>query len=390
MIIKDFVIIGGGIAGISAIKAIREEDKTTPILWITNEDRIPYKRTKINKSIASGFSKDEFALVNHDWLIDNHIELLFDQVEFIDTEKHELTFKHRGHLRYKKMILATGKSPRPLDINNLPKEKVFHVHTARQTENIIRNTAHSKKVIVIGAGVEGVEVADQLNKLNKEVVLVEKGTLLLPRFFTSRYSEFMKQSIEKSGVKLMLNINEISYSEDESENGILNIGGQDHEFDAIISTIGYIPNIKLALDSNINCTSGILVDQFLKTSAEDIYAAGDVAEHPDGEISNLWHAAEKQGYIAGKNILGFNIENNLLPYRMKTDVFGDFYFSVLPGENDLNLIVEEKGDITRDMYFKNDELVALLMKNDRDRAKMYQQALMEKWDINKMKQQIPL
>ena len=87
MIVKDFVIIGGGIAGLSAIKAIREENKKGKILWVSNEDRLPYKRTKINKNIVNGFNKEEFALIDNDWLLNNNIELLHDKVESIDTEK---------------------------------------------------------------------------------------------------------------------------------------------------------------------------------------------------------------------------------------------------------------------------------------------------------------
>ena len=387
---KNFIIIGGGIAGLSAIKAIREENKTDSVLWVSDEDRMPYKRTKINKHIASGFSKDEFALTDHHWLMENHIELLFDTAEQIDPRKHELTFKHRGTLKYNKLIIATGKIPRFLNIDGLPQEIVHQVHTARQVENIIRSAVKAKRYLVIGAGVEGVETAEQLVKLGKEVTLVERNSMVLKRFFTPKFAHLMEDSIEKAGVRLLLDIKQIAYNETESGESLVSIDEQEHKIDTIISSIGYLPNTKLAVDADIKCNVGILVNEYLETSAPDVYAAGDVAEHPLGQITGLWHAAEHQGHIAGLNACGKQIKLELKPFRMKTEVFGGYYFSVLPYLNNLTLIEEKKGGIARDMYFKDDKIEALLMKNDGDRAKMYQQALMEKWSLARVRKEIPL
>ncbi len=390
MIVKDFVIIGGGIAGFSALKAIREENTSGSILWISDEDRIPYKRTKINKSIATGFSKDQFALIDHDWLVDNHIELLFDRVENIYTDKKELTFQHRGHLKYDKLIIAVGNKPNPLDLGDLPKDLIYHVYTARQAENIIRAATKNKKYLVIGAGVEGVETADQLIQMGKEVVLIDKSSVVLSRFFTNKFSTLMQESILKTGIKLILDVNKVVYSETESEKVCAKINGEEYEFDAIISTIGYTPNITLALNSDIDCNIGILVDEYLQTSVKDVYAAGDVAEHPNGIITSLWHAAEHQGMVAGKNVCGKSTKLEIKPFRMKTEVFNEFYFSVFPHDDNLELVEETNDNIVRDMYFKNGKLNALLMKNDGDKSKIYQQALMEEWDLEKIKKELPL
>lgn len=390
MNVKNFVIIGGGIAGLAAIKAIREVNTSSSILWVSDEDRMPYKRTKINKHIATGFSKDEFALTDHHWLMENHIELLYDSAENIDTEKHELTFKHRGTLKYNKLIIATGKTPRFLNIDGLPAEKVHQVHTARQVENIIRSTVKSKKYLVIGAGVEGVETAEQLVKLGKEVILVERNSMVLKRFFTPKFANLMKKTIEKAGVHLLLDIKQLAYNESDSGESLISIDGQEYKIDTIISSIGYIPNTKLALNADIKCNVGIMVNDYLETSAPDVYAAGDAAEHPLGQITGLWHAAEHQGHLAGLNACGKQLKLELKPFRMKTEVFGEYYFSVLPSSSNLTLIEEKVGDIVRDMYFKDDKIEALLMKNDGDRAKDYQQALMEKWSLAKIRKEIPL
>lgn len=353
MILKDFIIVGGGIAGLSAIKAIREQNQSASILWISDEDRLPYKRTKINKHIAVGFSRDEFALVEHDWLLTHHVELLFDRVIGIETAKHELSFKHRGNLQYHKLIVAIGNKPRPLSINGLSQDMVFNVHNARQVENIIRSTSSSRTYMVVGAGVEGVETADQLVQKGKKVILVDRNSMVLQRFFTPKYAALLQDTIQKAGIQLLLDVHDIDGSLGES---VIQMNGQQYDVDTVISTIGYTPNIELAAASNIQCNVGIRVDEYMQTSAEDVFAAGDVAEHPSGEITCLWHAAEYQGRVAGMNACGIKTKLELKPFRMKTEVFGDYYLAVLPSKSSLEWVEEEKDDIVRDMYFDQGSL----------------------------------
>ncbi|MCW3807497.1 NAD(P)/FAD-dependent oxidoreductase [Plebeiibacterium marinum] len=390
MILKDYIIIGGGISGLSAIKAIREEDKDCSVLWITDEDRLPYKRTQINKNIASGFEKDAFALIDHDWLVNNHIELLYDHVQGILTDSSEVSFAHRGHLKYKKLIVAIGNKPKGLGDCIVPEENKFDVYTARHVENIVRSGKKAQRYLVVGAGVEGVETASQLKKMGKDVVLVDRNKQVLKRYLNKKYSDFVIKSTKESGIELLLGVKEINFEEvGEGRYALVTEVGK-MEFDVVIAATGYEPNISIAKEAGIACNRGILVNECLQTSSPDIYAAGDVAEHPDGIITGLWHAAEKQGYVAGKNAMGRNEVLTLKPFRMKTEVFGEFYFAVKPKGCEDRVVTEVKGPIERDIYIKDGKVCALLMKNDGDRAKIYQQALMEQWDLDKFHQEIPL
>ncbi|WP_075591202.1 NAD(P)/FAD-dependent oxidoreductase [Labilibacter marinus] len=391
MLVKDFIIIGGGIAGFSAIKAIREEDATSSILWITDEDRIPYKRTQVNKHIASGFHKEEFAITSHEWLVNNHVELLYDSVEAIDTEKNELSFLQRGHLRYNKLIITTGNSPRKLSIEGLADEDIFHVNTARQVENIIRASAKAKRFLVFGAGVEGVETASELIKMGKEVTLIDQGSRVLQQFFTPEFSGFIQEAILQTKVKLVLHAKEVKYIQDDLGKDNIQIDGINYPYDAIIASIGYSPNIHLVKETEVKHHRGILVNQYLQSSVSNIYAAGDVAEHPSAEVTGLWHAAEHQGKIAGLNACGHQIELELKPFRMKTSVFEQFFFSFLPKEKNTELLKESNNGIIRHLYLNNDgKLIGVLMQNDKERAKIYQKALMEKWTLPQIHELLPI
>ncbi len=387
MTVKDFVIIGGGSAGISAIKAIRENNRTSSIYWVTNEDRSPYKRTQINKNIANGFGKDDFALINQDWLSENHVDLLFDTATHIDTNNHELKFNHRGPIKYNKLIIATGKKPRQLQIENYD-DIIHHLYTARQIENIIRQAQSAQTILIIGAGIEGSETACQLKRMGKDVTLVDKNSLVLHNYFTPRFSNLVAKSMISSGIDLHLGIAPIVYNEDDNT---FTINNKNRHFDMVISSIGYETNMQLALSSDIDCDKGILVNEYLETSAHDVYAAGDVAQHPNGKITGLWHAAEHQGYIAGKNATGEEHTYKSLPFRMKTEICNEFYFSVPPVPNrKYHVVKDENNGIVRELYFYRQRLEAAMMKNDKDRAKLYQKALMEGWSPAQMDEFLPV
>ncbi len=390
MVVKDYIVIGGGSAGYASVLTLKEENPNATVLWISNEDRFPYKRTKINKHIASGFAKEDFSMVDHDWLVNNHVDLLYDQVEKIDPNKHELSFLHRGPLKYNKLIIATGSQPNTLNIEGLPKDLITNVYTARHVENIIRNAPHVKSYLIIGAGVEGVETADQLVEIGKNVVLIDRNPFVLQRFLTPKFSELLQKTIQNNGVELILNVSNISYQETDDDKVFIDIEGNKMFFDKVISTIGYKPNITLALNSNIKCNRGILVNEFLESSVEDVYAAGDVAEHPNGTTTGLWHAAEHQGKIAALNAIGKKTRLTLLPFRMKTEVFGEYYFSKLPEKDEYEIYSETNNNIVRDMYFHDNQLVGLLMCNDGERAKIYQKALLEQWELAKIHKELPI
>ncbi|WP_075602329.1 NAD(P)/FAD-dependent oxidoreductase [Saccharicrinis aurantiacus] len=381
----EFVIIGGGSAGYSAIKAIREEQKSASILWITDEDRLPYKRTHINKNIKSGFKREAFAMVSNEWLSEQNIELRYAHVTKIDGPNKNLIFANNDSLRFEKLIIAVGQLPKKLSIENL--EHIAHVYTAQQVEDIIKKAEHATNILIVGAGVEGVETASQLVAMGKKVVLIDRSDMLLKQFFNKRFSELMANSLAEAGVELQLYCKHISYN---SDSEITSIDGKNYPFDMHISTIGYEPNIQLAMDSGIACKRGIIVDENLRTSVNDIFAAGDVAQHPNGQTTGLWHAAEQQGYIAGKNACGGSLNNELPPFRMKTQVFESFYFSVPPKDKAYEIIDDSNDTITRELYFYDNKLEAALVKDDATRAKLYQKALLEGWDKKQVIEKLAL
>jgi NAD(P)H-nitrite reductase large subunit len=157
-------------------------------------------------------------------------------------------------------------------------------------------------------------------------------------------------------------------------------------FDMVVFCIGVAPRIELAKGAGLSVNTGILVDEHLRTSEPTIYAAGDCAEHRDGSLTDLWHAAEYQGVVAAKNAMGHAMEFDNPPFRLKCEVFGAYFFSINKPRNPLDYGIEEheSGPRYQCFYFSDDELVSAIMVNDKERAKEYQQAVRERWDRDRV------
>ena len=169
MIKYDYAVIGACKAGLSAVETLRERVPAASILLINGEDRLPYKRTHLTKKLASGFSHDEFALKEESWYTDQAIELWNGaQVVEIDSDNHELLCSDGRRASWKKLLIASGAVPFQPDIPG--KEFIRHLRSAADTEIIRNSLLKSRRVAVLGQGVEGVEIAEQCRKMGLEVL----------------------------------------------------------------------------------------------------------------------------------------------------------------------------------------------------------------------------
>jgi NAD(P)H-nitrite reductase large subunit len=133
-----------------------------------------------------------------------------------------------------------------------------------------------------------------------------------------------------------------------------------------------------------------MVNQYLQTSNPDIFAAGDVAEHPGGNVTFLWHAAEFQGIVAAENALGGTVPYEQLPFRLKCEVFGQYFFSINkpPDSQRAHYTVVENihNTIYQCFYYQEDILHSVIMVNDKARAKLYEKAVREKWNRTRVEE----
>lgn len=380
-----YIIIGAGIAGVTAVRAIRERDPHGALLLVSDEDRMPYKRTKISKNIAPGFERDSFAMEPEEWYRDNHVELLYDdQVRRIDRDRHRLELSSGGLPGWDRLILATGAAPvMPFAAGELP-TGAHVVRTARQVESLRRDMEGARRVIVVGGGVLGAEVAEQLRLLGREVVLFGRSRRLLGNHLDKEAATRLEALFDANGVEVLTGSAAELVPEGQRRSTSrfeVSADGESRRADSVVFCVGTRPNVGLAAAAGIEAARGVLVDDNLATTAADVFAAGDVAEHPGGYLSFLWHAAENQGRIAGRNAAGERVIDDSPPFRLKCEVFGHYFFSLSPPESEAGYEVlrERRGDGYRALYYREGRLRGVVMVDDKERAKSYVAAVREGW-----------
>lgn len=384
----DVVIVGAGSAGMAAAEGAHRQNPAARILLLDEEHEAPYRRTQLSKHIASGFTADQFSLLDTGWAEQNETELRVGQaVEALDCRARELQLSGGDSVRYNRLVLATGAAPiYPRIVRPREAGSFFVLRTLRDAQRLVDALASVRTVLIDGMGVLAIEVANQLVRMRKKPTLVGATAQLMPRQLSTRAAEIMEEVLLRSKVKLLFQ-NEILSFEKNAKGGhdVAMLKNSD-VFDMVVLCIGVQPRIELAARAGLHTDSGIIVDEELRTSDPAVFAAGDVAQHPDGSISYLWHAAEYQGGIAGCNAAGGNSRNDRRAFRLKTQVFDTFVFSMnLPREALHHRVEEvESGEVYQAFYFLDDRLDGVVALNDEPRSDLYSQAVVERWEFDRV------
>lgn len=379
----DAVIIGAGIAGVSAARTIRELDADRSILLVNGEDRLPYKRTKVSKHIRSGFQKDQFVLHPAQWYEEQRIDLLTGRLAAdIDREAHTVTFDDDSSVRYGKLLLTPGSEPIfPKVVRPHESDSFFVVRGAKDGERLIKSANRAKTVLVSGMGVLSVELASELAAMGKDVTLIGATAQLVPRQLNLRASEILENLLSRKKIKLYFQEEILSFEQNKKRRMSVQMIRRSGNYDMVVICIGVQPRLELATRAGLETDLGVKVNEYLQTSDPDIYCAGDAAEHPNGHVTYLWHAAEYQGVLAGKNISGVPTRDDYPPFRLKAEVFGNYFFSVNKPLNPLDYGIEEfeEGERYWALFYKDALLSGMVMVNDRDRAQEFERAVREGW-----------
>jgi NAD(P)H-nitrite reductase large subunit len=385
----DIVIVGNGIAGFSAATAARAQAPERSVLLIGEEDRLPYKRTKLSKSIAAGFSRDAFLLEPEAWYREHNIDLMVGcRVMRVDADGHSLVLGDGRMLGWSGLVLATGASPiRPSFLRG-DVSGVYVIRSAKQTERLEEALREVEAVCVVGMGVLGVEVAAEILTMGKHVTLVGDCDRLMPRHLNGTAATMLRAEFDARGTALVFNGRVEGVTGGERRALGVRLRDRVLEVDLCVFCLGVAPNMDLARDAHLQTGRGIVVDDRLRTSHPCIYAAGDAAEHPDGQVTGLWHAAEHQGWVAGTNAAGGDEVDDRLPYRLKCEVFGRYFFSInKPPDDDvteLTVVESVNGSGYRCLYFRDGRLRGVVMVDEPDQAKRYEQAVREEWPRGKV------
>jgi NAD(P)H-nitrite reductase large subunit len=381
----DTVIIGTGIAGMSALKAISEKEPKHRVVLVGDEDRLPYKRTKLSKNIARGFSRDEFALQDADWFSERNVDLkLGRRVLAIDPRRRTVVLDGDERICWRQLIIATGARARMPEVSGHALDHCRTVRQAGDVENLLEALDGKQSVLVVGAGVLGVEIAEQLWAKGHEVTLISSGSSVMPRELNPAAERTMRELLDAAEIELRLKHRIVSVNRaGGAADGIrVRTSAGELTADQVVFAVGSVPETQLAVDAGVEVADGVLVDEFLETSVKGVFAAGDVAQQRSGAVSHLWHEAEAQGRCAGLNAIGPPLAYIDTGYRLKCEVFGHYFFSMGrkvgrpdPADEKTHEIIEDIGSPYRCFYFQDSRLAGAVMVDDGKRSKEYESAV---------------
>jgi len=363
------LIVGNGVAGLSAAEEIRKRNKEANIHMITKENYYTYYRTQLSHFLSKDFNVEDIYMHPKNWYVENNIKVIFnEEVRSIDKNKQTIKLSNNEELVYDKLLLANGASSFIPPVEGRDKQGVFSLRGLDDLREIQEYAKNIDKGIVIGGGLLGLEAANSLNKLGIEIKVIEFFDRLLPRQLDNEGSKVLRKIVEEQGIKLLLGGQvENIYGENKVE-GCKIKGGQDIETSLVLFSAGVRSNIQLAKDMGLEINRSIVVDKFMNTSEEEIYAAGDVCEF-NGKSFGIWPIAIEQGKIAGLNMIGEKQEyEEIIPSNM-LNVMGSKVFSIGDvgtgeGEYESIKIERDKNNIFKKLFFLNGKLVGAILIND--------------------------
>jgi nitrite reductase (NADH) large subunit len=302
---KTYLILGNGVAGTTAAEAIRRQDPTGSITILSEEDIPFYYRIRLNEFIAGEVDEDKISAKKEAWYQEQRLDLrLNTRIIGLDAAAKQLTTETGEKLSFDRLLLATGSHSFLPPMEGIDQQGVFSLRHIKDARAILAQAEKSEEVILIGGGLLGLEAGNALRKLGKKVTVVEFFPRLLPRQLDSKGAARLQELMEKMGFAFRLSAMTKTITGSKGRaNGIVLEGGETLPGQMVIISAGVRPNLELALASGLACDKGITVNDRLETSATDIYAAGDVAEHR-GVVSGIWPAAMQQGKVAGANMAG--------------------------------------------------------------------------------------
>lgn len=307
----DVVIIGGGPAGVTAGISVRNTYPDKKIALIRKEKvalvpcGIPY--------MFGTLDKVEDNILPDAPLQKNNIDLIVDEV--MDSDGNNIELKSGEMVSFNKLVLATGSQPLVLPLKGIEKKGVWVVRKdieyLRKMKEAIEN---AKKIVIIGGGFIGVEIADELLKIGKDVTIIEMEESLLPAAMDKEFGDMAAEILQSEGLRILLNSRVKEIKGNESVEAILLENGDSISADIVIVAAGYRPNVDVAkkFDLEVDEKYGIKVDEYLRTSRDNIFAVGDCARKRcsfTGEYSSIMLAstAMAQGRLAGSNLYNIKV-----------------------------------------------------------------------------------
>lgn len=301
--VKTIVVIGNGIAALSAVEKIREQDQESRIIMFAQERFHTYNRLELSKRITAEYPPEEIFVKPPRWYGEQSIDLqLGVAIAGLDLEKKTVTTAQGVEVGFTHLLLANGGSNFVPPIPGIDLVNVCSPRSLEDAQRIQKSATRAHRLLLIGGGLLGLEMAWQFQQAGLAITIVEMFPQLMPRQLDLESARYLEQVIADYGVELVLEGQVTQLVGAETITGY-QLKGEEQTRPAglCIYSTGMRSNIGLYRESGLQINHGVVVDQHMRTNIANVYAAGDLAEY-NGRVYGLWSAARTQGAVAGENI----------------------------------------------------------------------------------------
>ena len=391
---KKLVVIGNGMSGLRTIEDLLEltNDKYDITIY-GDEPHVNYNRIMLSY-ILSSEKNFEDTIINHQtWYEQNNITLnKGDKVISINKEEKTITSASGKVESYDKLLIATGSLAFIPKTTGSNLKNVIAFRTKADVDTILETINKSKTAVVVGGGLLGLEAAYGIAKHGIKTILVHRSSSILSQQLDSMGGKLLQKNLESYGIEFKLNTTVTQIDGEKEVEKVTFSDGSVVESNIVVFATGIIPNKSLAIDATLECNKGIVVNDFLQTSDENIFAIGECVEHKGntyGLVAPLYEQAKVLAkYLADVKTEGYN--GSTLSTRLKisgVDLFsaGDYLGDVTT--EDL-ILLDEKVGIYKKLVIYNNKIIGMVLYGDTSDASWYLKLLKEETDISDLRTKI--
>ena len=363
---EDIVIVGAGQSAGQCVVSLRSGGFKGSITIIGEESHPPYQRPPLSKGYLSDkVGIDRVYTKPESFYQENEVTLLLSKrVETINREENIVLLSNGDSVKYKKLVLATGSRVRKLNVAGSHLSNIHYLRDIEDANNIKHLIKSKKKLVVVGAGYIGLEVAAMATESGLAVTVIEMAERVMNRTVDPLISEYYKKLHENHGVEIHLNTPLEAFGGTKSVSKVF-CSNLALNADCVVVGAGILPNQEIALNAGLKCDNGIWVNEFCKTEDDNIYACGDCTNHPNKSLNTRLrlesvHNALEQGKTVASSLLKNNIAYNQVPWFWSDQY--DHKLQIVGISGDHDKVVKRGSEENRSFllfYLKKNKLIAV-------------------------------
>jgi len=371
----EHVIIGNGIAGISAAEMIRRLDPAAGITLVGDETSHPYCRPMISMVLDGSIPHDRLSIRAADFYDEFKINpVLGNRVSAIDVANKTVSIQNDTAISFDKLLIASGADPRPIKADNLHLQNIFFMRTREHVRGMLDALPNARKALVLGGGLVGFKAAYGLLHRGLKVTMLIRSGYPLSMQVDATAGKMIRDELARRGLAVQVEAHVVGFDGNGRVERAYLSDGSEIDCDIVVIGKGVLPAHCFVPRESIKVDLGIIVDRHQQTSSTDIYAAGDVAELVDISrnsrwVNAIWPEAVSQGRIAGMNMAGRKVAYKGSLSRNVMRIFGLDVMTagIVNPSSDADYEVTAAADPRRRTYrklvFLNDRLIGMTLVN---------------------------